>query len=207
MTHWVHEQCHSSMYVQSMTCKLAITSLGHWYHISLPAALTDMPWMSSKLWKNCHRPVWYYHQPVQYCFPAHSWIIFDRDCPPICSIALRPRLHKLPVWNHVFIGYQKMGISHSDTRFNSWFGILTKPPFPFTEGLLLKPLNICDVGKSSTQRDSNPKPFISMPTTFTTKLQESNTFQLMYSDTGSSDKIHIQCRGDIRTSLHSLATR
>ena len=36
------------------------------------------------------------------------------DRPPVCSLALRPRNTKVPVWTHVSIGYPKMDISHWD---------------------------------------------------------------------------------------------
>ena len=43
--------------------------------------------------------------------------LFHEDCPPpppLCSLALRLRNTKVPVWTHESIGYPKMNISHWD---------------------------------------------------------------------------------------------
>ena len=45
--------------------------------------------------------------------------LFHEDCPlcalpPLCSLALRLRNTKVPVWTHESIGYPKMDISHWD---------------------------------------------------------------------------------------------
>ena len=39
---------------------------------------------------------------------------FTEDCSPLCSLALRLRNTKVPVWTHESIGYPKMDISHWD---------------------------------------------------------------------------------------------
>ena len=40
--------------------------------------------------------------------------LFHGDRPPMCSLALRLRNTKVPVWTHESIGYPKMDISHCD---------------------------------------------------------------------------------------------
>ena len=40
--------------------------------------------------------------------------LFHEDCPPLCSLALRLRNTKVPVWTHESIRYPKMDISHWD---------------------------------------------------------------------------------------------
>ena len=46
----------------------------------------------------------------------HSYLValFHEDCPHLCSLALRLRNDKVPVWTHESIGYPKMDISHWD---------------------------------------------------------------------------------------------
>ena len=53
-------------------------------------------------------------QLVHYCDQNLSWYAFSRRLPPLCSLALRLRNTKVPVWTHESIGYPKMDISHWD---------------------------------------------------------------------------------------------
>ena len=53
-------------------------------------------------------------QLVQYCDPTLSCYAISRRFPPLCSLALRLRNTKVPVWTHESIGYPKMDISHWD---------------------------------------------------------------------------------------------
>ena len=53
-------------------------------------------------------------QLAQYCDPTLSCYAISRRLPPLCSLALRLRNTKVPVWTHESIGYPKMDISHWD---------------------------------------------------------------------------------------------
>ena len=53
-------------------------------------------------------------QLTQYCDPTLSCYAISRRLPPLCSLALRLRNTKVPVWTHESIGYPKMDISHWD---------------------------------------------------------------------------------------------
>ena len=55
-------------------------------------------------------------QLAQYCDPTISCYAISRRLPPppLCSLALRLRNTKVPVWTHESIGYPKMDISHWD---------------------------------------------------------------------------------------------
>ena len=53
-------------------------------------------------------------QLVQYSDPTLSCYAISRRLPPLCSLALRLRNTKVPVWTHESIGYPKMDISHWD---------------------------------------------------------------------------------------------
>ena len=53
-------------------------------------------------------------QLAQYCDQTLSCYTISRRLPPLCSLALRLRNTKVPVWTHESIGYPKMDISHWD---------------------------------------------------------------------------------------------
>ena len=53
-------------------------------------------------------------QLAQYCDQTLSCNAISRRSPPLCSLALRFRNTKVPVWTHESIGYPKMDISHWD---------------------------------------------------------------------------------------------
>ena len=53
-------------------------------------------------------------QLAQYCDQTLSCYVISRRLPPLCSLALRRRNTKVPVWTHASIGYPKMDISHWD---------------------------------------------------------------------------------------------
>ena len=53
-------------------------------------------------------------QLAQYCDQTLSCYAISRRLPPLCSLALRLRNTKVPVWTHESIGYPKMDISHWD---------------------------------------------------------------------------------------------
>ena len=60
-------------------------------------------------------------QLTQYCDQTLSCYAISRELPPLCSLALRLRNTKVPVWTHESIGYPKMDISHLDAAIH--FGI------------------------------------------------------------------------------------
>ena len=53
-------------------------------------------------------------QLTQYCDQTRSFNAISPRSPPLCSLALRLRKTKVPVWTHESIGYPKMDISHWD---------------------------------------------------------------------------------------------
>ena len=53
-------------------------------------------------------------QLAQYCDQTRSFNAISPRSPPLCSLALRIRNTKVPVWTYESIGYPKMDISHWD---------------------------------------------------------------------------------------------
>ena len=53
-------------------------------------------------------------QLAQYCDQTLTCCAISRRLSPLCSLALRLRNTKVPVWTHESIGYPKMDISHWD---------------------------------------------------------------------------------------------
>ena len=53
-------------------------------------------------------------QLAQYCDQTLSCYAISRRLPPLCSLALRLRNTKVPVWTHESKGYPNMDISHWD---------------------------------------------------------------------------------------------
>ena len=53
-------------------------------------------------------------QLAQYCDQTLSCYAISRRLPHLCSLALRIRNTKVPVWTHESIGYPKMDINHWD---------------------------------------------------------------------------------------------
>ena len=68
--------------------------------------------------ENGHQPlgrgnsIW--RSAAQYCDQTLSCYAISRRSPPLCSLVLRLRSNKVPVWTHESIGYPKMDISHWD---------------------------------------------------------------------------------------------
>ena len=58
--------------------------------------------------------IYYGVQLAQYCDQTLSCNAISPRSPPLCSLALRLRNTKVPVWTHESIGYPKMDISHWD---------------------------------------------------------------------------------------------
>ena len=57
-------------------------------------------------------------QLAQYCDQTRSFNAISPRSPPLCSLALRLRNTKVPVWTHESIGYPQMSINHWDTAIN-----------------------------------------------------------------------------------------
>ena len=53
-------------------------------------------------------------QLAQYCDQTLPCYTISRRLPPLCSLVLRLKNTKVPVWTHESIGYPKMDISHWD---------------------------------------------------------------------------------------------
>ena len=77
-------------------------------------------WTHGSIWvpENGHQPLGrgnsLWHSASQYCDQNLSWYAISRRLLPLCSLALRLRNTKVPVWTHESIGYPKMDISHWD---------------------------------------------------------------------------------------------
>ena len=56
----------------------------------------------------------YGFQLAQYCDQTLTYYAISRRLPLLCSLALRLRNTKVPVWTHESIGYPEMDISHRD---------------------------------------------------------------------------------------------
>ena len=90
----------------SLALRLRNTKVPVWTHESI-----GYPTMDISHWDAA---IHYGIQLAQYCDQTLSCYAFSRWLPPLCSLALRLRNTKVPVWIHESIGYPKMDISHWD---------------------------------------------------------------------------------------------
>ena len=94
----------------SPLCYLALrlrnTKVPVWTHESI-----GYPKMDISHWDAA---IQYGIQLAQYCDQTLSCYAISRRLLPLCSLALRHRNAKVPVWTHESIGYPKMDISHWD---------------------------------------------------------------------------------------------
>ena len=90
----------------SLALRLRNTKVPVWTHESI-----GYPKMDISYWDAA---IHYGVQLAQYCDPTLSCYAISRRLPPLCSLALRLRNTKVPVWTHESIGYPKMDISHWD---------------------------------------------------------------------------------------------
>ena len=90
----------------SLGLRLGNTKVPVWTHESI-----GYPQMDISHWDAA---IHYGVQLVQYSDPTESCYSISRRLPPLCSLALRLRNTKVPVWTHESIGYPKMDISHWD---------------------------------------------------------------------------------------------
>ena len=92
--------------VYSLALRLRNTKVPVWTHESI-----GYPKMDISHWDAA---IHYGVQLAQYCDQTLSCYAISRRLPPLCSLALRLRNTKVPVWTHESIGYPKMDISHWD---------------------------------------------------------------------------------------------
>ena len=92
--------------VYSLALRLRNTKVPVWTHESI-----GYPKMDISHWDAA---IHYGVQLVQCCDPTLFCYAISRRLPPLCSLALRLRNTKVPVWTHESIGYPKMDISHWD---------------------------------------------------------------------------------------------
>ena len=90
----------------SLALRLRNTKVPVWTHESI-----GWPKMDISHWDAA---IHYGIQLAQYCDETRSFNANSRRSPPVCSLALRLRNIKVPVWTHESIGYPKMDISHWD---------------------------------------------------------------------------------------------
>ena len=90
----------------SFALRLRNTKVPVWTHESI-----GYPKMDISHWDAA---IHYGVQLAQYCDQTRSLNAISRRLPPLCSLALRLRNTKVPVWTHESIGYPKMDISHWD---------------------------------------------------------------------------------------------
>ena len=94
----------------SLALRLRNTKVPVWTHESI-----GYPKMDISHWDAA---IHYGVQLVQYSDPTESCYAISRRLPPLCSLALRLRNTKVPVWTHESIGYPKLDISHWDSAIN-----------------------------------------------------------------------------------------
>ena len=92
--------------VFSLALRLRNTKVPVWTHESI-----GYPKMDISHWDAA---IHYGVQLSQYCDQTLSCYAISRRLSPLCSLALRLRNTKVPVWTHESIGYPKMDISHWD---------------------------------------------------------------------------------------------
>ena len=90
----------------SLALRLRNTKVPVWTHESI-----GYPKMDISHWDAA---IHYGVQLAQYCDQTLTCYAISRRLPPLCSLALRLRNTKVPVWTHESIGYPKMDISHWD---------------------------------------------------------------------------------------------
>ena len=102
--------CYANLRRLPLLCSLALrlrnTKVPVWTHESIGYPKKDI--------SHWDAAIHYGIQLAQYCDQTLSCYVFSRWLPPLCSLDLRLRNTKVPVWTHESIGYPKMDISHWD---------------------------------------------------------------------------------------------
>ena len=99
--------------VYSLALKLRNTKVPVWTHESI-----GYPKIDISHWETA---IHYGVQLAQCCDQTLSCYAISRRLSPLCSLALRLRNTKVPVWTDESIGYPKMDISHWDAAIH--FGV------------------------------------------------------------------------------------
>ena len=99
--------------VYSLGLRLRNTKVPVWSHESKEYPKMDIGYLDAAI----HYGV----QRAQYCDQTLSSKGISRGSPPLCSLALRRRNTKVPVWTHESIGYPKKDIIHWDAAI--YYGI------------------------------------------------------------------------------------
>ena len=107
--------------------RLRNTNVPVWTHESI-----GYPKMDISHWDAA---IHYVIQLAQYCDQTLSCNAISRRSPPLCSLALRLRNTKEPVWTHESIGYPKMEISYWDAAIH--YGIQLAQYFDQTHPVTL----------------------------------------------------------------------
>ena len=92
----------------SLALRLRNTKVPVWTHESI-----GYPKMDIRYWDAA---IHYGVQLVHYSDPTLCCYAISRRLPPLCSLALRLRNTKVPVWTHESTGFPKMDISHWDAE-------------------------------------------------------------------------------------------
>ena len=92
--------------VYSLSLRLRNTEVPVWTHESIGYPKIDI--------SHWDATIHYGVQLAQYCDQTLSCSAISRRLPPLCSLALRLRNTKVPVWTHESKGNPKMDISHWD---------------------------------------------------------------------------------------------
>ena len=111
----------------SLALRLRNTKVPVWTHES-----KGNPKMDISHWDAA---IHYGVQLAQYCDQTLTCYAISRRLSPLCSLALRLRNTKVPVWTHESIGYPKMDISHWDAAIH--YGIQLAQYCDQTRSLML----------------------------------------------------------------------
>ena len=125
ISHWdaaIHYGIQLAQYCdQTRSCNETLQRSPHVYSLALKFSNTKVPVsthesigfpkMDISHWDAA---IHYGIQLARYCDQTVSCNAISRRSPPLCSLALRLRNSKIPVWTHESIGYPKMDISHWD---------------------------------------------------------------------------------------------
>ena len=92
--------------LSSFALRLRNTKVPVWTHECIGYSKMDISHWDAAIHYGVHL--------AQYCDQTLSCYAISRILSPLCSLALRLRNTKVPVWTHECIGYPKMDISHWD---------------------------------------------------------------------------------------------
>ena len=125
ISHWdaaIHYGVHLAQYCdQTLSCNAISPRSPPLCSLALRLRNTKVPvlthesiWYPKKDISHWDAAIHYGIQLAQYCDQTRSFNAISPRSTPLCSLALRLRNTKVPVWTHESIGYPKMDISHWD---------------------------------------------------------------------------------------------